>query len=176
MNGKNRMIAWTVGVVTIVVVLMVVIVALEPPGDRVSRAQAFKAMALALTTKADCEAREEARQTSYFSAKEKNNWFVKYMDYLYEEGYLDPELTPPTLASAQGDLTYAEASHMAACVAGRLRVQVGANRHNEDSYYPADEWRQLYARILEQVDPEGNVKTVEAILYGTPSNLPEAES
>ena len=110
MNGKNRMIAWTAAVVTVVVALMAVIVALEPPGERVPRAQAFKAMALALTTKADCEAREEARQTSYFSAKEKNNWFVKYMDYLYEEGYLDPELTPPTLASAQGDLTYAEAS------------------------------------------------------------------
>ena len=176
MNMRNKMIAWVAGVVTVVVVLIVVIVSLEPPGTRISRAQAFKAMALALTTKEDCEAREAARETSYFSGKERNNWFVKYMDYLYEEGYLDPALTPPTLSSAQGDLTYAEAAHMASCVAGRLRVQVGSNRHNEDSYYPEDEWWRLYDRILAEVDPEGNVRTVEAILYGTPSNLPQAES
>ena len=84
MNMRNKMIAWVAGVVTVVVVLIVVIVSLEPPGTRISRAQAFKAMALALTTKEDCEAREAARETSYFSGKERNNWFVKYMDYLYE--------------------------------------------------------------------------------------------
>ena len=44
MNMRNKMIAWVAGVVTVVVVLIVVIVSLEPPGTRISRAQAFKAM------------------------------------------------------------------------------------------------------------------------------------
>ena len=89
MNMKNRMIAWVAGVVSIVIILMVIIVAMEPPKDGITRAQAFKAMALAVTTKEECASREKERGSSYFSAKEKDNWFVKYMDYLYDEGYLD---------------------------------------------------------------------------------------
>ena len=45
MNMKNRMIAWVAGVVSIVIILMVIIVAMEPPKDGITRAQAFKAMA-----------------------------------------------------------------------------------------------------------------------------------
>ena len=80
---KNRMIAWVSGVVLVVVTLMVIIVKLEPPRDGIIRAQAMKAMALALTDKEECEKRAKERGTSHFSAKEKDNWFVKYMDYLY---------------------------------------------------------------------------------------------
>ena len=97
---KNRMIAWVSGVILVVVTLMVIIVKMEPPRDGIIRAQAMKAMALALTDKEECEKRAEERGTSHFSAKEKDNWFVKYMDYLYDEGYLDPELTPASLAAA----------------------------------------------------------------------------
>ena len=98
---KNRMIAWVSGVILVVVTLMVIIVKMEPPRDGIIRAQAMKAMALALTDKEECEKRAKERGTSHFSAKEKDNWFVKYMDYLYDEGYLDPELTPASLAAAQ---------------------------------------------------------------------------
>ena len=54
---KNRMIAWVSGVVLVVVTLMVIIVKLEPPRDGIIRAQAMKAMALALTDKEECEKR-----------------------------------------------------------------------------------------------------------------------
>ena len=59
MNMKNRMIAWVAGVVSIVIILMVIIVAMEPPKDGITRAQAFKAMALAVTTKEECASREK---------------------------------------------------------------------------------------------------------------------
>lgn len=173
---KNRMIAWVTGVVSIVVILMVIIVAMEPPGDGIARSQAFKAMALALTANEDCVKREQERGSSYFSVKEKDNWFVKYMDFLYEEGYLDEELSQPTLSSAQGFLTYGEASFMAGQVSGRLKAQVGATRYNRDSVYPQEQWWELYDGILKEKDPEGAVKMVDAVLYGTPSNLNQAKS
>ncbi len=132
---KNRMIAWVSGVVLVVVTLMVIIVKLEPPRDGIIRAQAMKAMALALTDKEECEKRAKERGTSHFSAKEKDNWFVKYMDYLYDEGYLDPELTPASLASAQGYLTYAEAAYMAGQVSGKLKLQAGSTRNNRDQAF-----------------------------------------
>lgn len=173
---KNRMIAWVTGVVSVVIILMVIIVAMEPPRDGITRSQVFKAMALALTTKEECVKRERERGSSYFSAKEKDNWFVKYMDYLYEEGYLDEELSVPTLSSAQGYLTYEEAAFMAEKVSRRLKSQVGATRYNRDSPYPQEEWWELYQEILREKDRDGAVKTVEGVLYGTPSNLSQAES
>ena len=173
---KNRMIAWVSGVVLVVVTLMVIIVKLEPPRDGIIRAQAMKAMALALTDKEECEKRAKERGTSHFSAKEKDNWFVKYMDYLYDEGYLDPELTPASLASAQGYLTYAEASYMAGQVSGKLKLQAGSTRNNRDQAFPEEDWWQLYGSILKETDPEGKVEEMEAVLYGTPSNLDQAES
>ena len=173
---KNRMIAWVSGVVRVVVTLMVIIVKLEPPRDGIIRAQAMKAMALALTDKEECEKRAKERGTSHFSAKEKDNWFVKYMDYLYDEGYLDPELTPASLASAQGYLTYAEAAYMAGQVSGKLKLQAGSTRNNRDQAFPEEDWWQLYGSILKETDPEGKVEEMEAVLYGTPSNLDQAES
>ena len=173
---KNRMIAWVSGVVLVVVTLMVIIVKLEPPRDGIIRAQAMKAMALALTDKEECEKRAKERGTSQCSAKEKDNWFVKYMDYLYDEGYLDPELTPASLASAQGYLTYAEAAYMAGQVSGKLKLQAGSTRNNRDQAFPEEDWWQLYGSILKETDPEGKVEEMEAVLYGTPSNLDQAES
>ncbi|WP_320965571.1 SpoIID/LytB domain-containing protein [Enterocloster bolteae] len=173
---KNRMIAWVSGVVLVVVTLMVIIVKLDPPRDGIIRAQAMKAMALALTDKEECEKRAKERGTSHFSAKEKDNWFVKYMDYLYDEGYLDPELTPASLASAQGYLTYAEAAYMAGQVSGKLKLQAGSTRNNRDQAFPEEDWWQLYGSILKETDPEGKVEEMEAVLYGTPSNLDQAES
>lgn len=173
---KNRMIAWVSGVVLVVVTLMVIIVKLEPPRDGIIRAQAMKAMALALTDKEECEKRAKERGTSHFSAKEKDNWFVKYMDYLYDEGYLDPELTPASLASAQGYLTYAEAAYMAGQVSGKLKLQAGSTRNNRDQAFPEEDWWQLYGSILKETDPEGKAEEMEAVLYGTPSNLDQAES
>lgn len=176
MKMRNRLIAWMAGVISIVITLMVIIVTMEPPGEGIVRAQAFKAMALAVTGREECEKREKERELSYFSAKEKDNWFVKYMDYLYDEGYLDQEMTPASLLSAQGYLTYGEAAVMAGKVSGRLKTQVGANQRNQDRIFPQENWWDLYEGILKETDPDGAVRTVDAVLYGTPSNLSQAES
>ncbi len=176
MNRKNQMIAWVAGVITIVVALMIIIVVIEPSGDGITRAQACKAMALVLTSGGDLKKREQKRESSYFSSREKNNWFVPYMDYLYEEGYLDPELTEPSLSSAQGLLTYEEAALMADGVSGKLKLQAGSTRFNKDSVIPEKEWWELYEAIRKETDAEGVVREIDAVLYGTPSNLPKAQS
>ena len=111
---KNKMILWTAGMISLVVVLMIIIVSLEPPKEGITRSQAFKAAALLTASRAECEAHQKAAGRSHFSAKEQGNWFVKYMDYLYDEDYLTEELTPANLTTAQGLLTYREASYLAA--------------------------------------------------------------
>ena len=176
MDMKNKMAAWVGGVIIVVVALMIIIVKMEPPKDGITRSQVFKAMALAVTTKEECVKREKEREASYFSAREKDNWFVKYMDYLYDEGYLDEDMTPPSLSAAQGYLTYGEAAYMAGKVSGKLKLQAGATRHNKERAFPGEDWWELYKGILKETDPDGNVKEIQAVLYGTPSNLSEAQS
>ena len=141
---KNKMILWVCTVVTVVVSLMAVIVRLEPRGEGIPRAQAMKAMALAFTDKAACEQLATERKQSHFSEKEKNNWFVIYMDYLYDQGCLDEEMTPPTLTAAQDFLTYGEAAYMAGSVSGKLKGEAGSTRNNREQPIPADEWWELY--------------------------------
>lgn len=173
---KNKMIIWVAGVVSTVIILMVVIVAIEPPKTGITRAQAFKAMALAVTTKDECAKREKEKESSHFSDRERNNWFVKYMDYLYDEGYLDEQLTPPALTTAQGYLTYQEAAFLAGRISGKPKLSVGLNRYNKDKAFPEEDWWKLYDEILTRTDPDQEVKTVDAVLYGTPSNLSYAQS
>ena len=69
---KNRMIAWVSGVILVVVTLMVIIVKMEPPRDGIIRAQAMKAMALALTDKEECEKRKRTTGLS-------NIWIISMM-------------------------------------------------------------------------------------------------
>ena len=73
---KNRMIAWVSGVVLVVVTLMVIIVKLEPPRDGIIRAQAMKAMALALTDKEECEKRAPIFPQKKRTTGLSNTWII----------------------------------------------------------------------------------------------------
>ena len=127
---KNKMIAWMAGVIAVVVALMVVIVVLEPEGEGITRAQAFKATALLTASKEQCQSYAAEAAGSHVSVKDQGNWFVKYMEDLYDEGYLTEELTPPTLAAAQGQLTYGEAAQIAEKVDRKLRTRVPVSKYS----------------------------------------------
>lgn len=176
MNGKNKMIAWIAGIIGVIVLLTVVIVQMEPEKEGITRAEASKALAFVLADRQECEAAALQREQSWFSQQEKDNWFVKYMDLLYERGYLNPELTLPELEWVQKELTYEEAAYAAAKFSGRLKRQVGLKDKNRQKPFPASQWWELYRKILEEADPEGNVKEITAVLYGTPSNIQGAPS
>ena len=144
--------------------------------EGITRAEVSKALALALADRKECEAEAKQREKSWFSEQEQDNWFVKYMDLLYERGYLNPELTPADLESAQKEFTYQEAAYTAAKFSGRLKRQVGLKDKNRQKPFPADQWWELYREILKEADPDENVKEITAILYGTPSNIQGAPS
>lgn len=65
---------------------------------------------------------------------------------------------------------------MAGQVSGKLKLQAGSTRNNRGQAFPEEDWWQLYGSILKETDPEGKVEEMEAVLYGTPSNLDQAES
>ncbi len=174
--NKKQMILWMGGILAAVILLMVFIVKVEPPAEGISRAEAAKALALVFEDPQTLEDMASERENSSFTDKEKGNWFVKYMDYLYEKGYLDTEITPATLTSAQGNLTYEDVNTVAEKLSSGLEKQVGMTRGNKKKTFSRNDWWELYKAIVKETDKDGNMKEVSAVLFGTPSNMEQAES
>lgn len=173
---KKQMTLWMSGILVAVIALMIFIVKAEPPAEGISRAEAAKAMALIFEDPGNLENMAADREISAFTDKEKGNWFVKYMDYLYEKGYLDPKVTPATLISAQGNLTYEDTAYMMGKVSGDLEKQVGMTHWNRKKTFARNDWWDIYRAVVEKTDQEGSMKEISAILFGTPSNMEQADS
>ena len=108
MDEKKKLINWTAGISTVIVALLIIIVVMEPRGSGVSRAAASRAIALTLA--GEDAVRAEGPETSFFPGELQDQWYVKYMDYLYAKGYLDPETCYPSEGSAVSAVTYGELS------------------------------------------------------------------
>ena len=103
MRERQKLINYIAGMTTLIVALLIVIVIFEPKEVSVSRAVASKTVALTLASKETVL--EEAPEASYFTAELQNEWYAKYMDYLYGKGYLDPETCPAKEESALSSVT-----------------------------------------------------------------------
>ncbi len=168
-------------ILSLVLALITIIVVLEPERkeEGITRARAAKAVALMMETREGVLTYKEKKRDSYFSQKEQNNWYVPYMDYLYDKGILSEELTKPTAESAQKEITYEEVSHMAGAFSKPLESSVGMVRKNKDNPYPEEDFWKIYEKLLKEtgaLDIEGGVEILEVLLYGTPSNIQPSES
>lgn len=173
MNNK-KFIGWILGIPALVVILIIIILLNEPVKNGVSRAVAYKAATLALISRQDCEKQEKESGKSYFSAKEQKEWYVKYMDYLYGEGYLSEDITPANQKTAEGYLTYMEADYLAGAMSEDLKGMVRVTKGNRNDPYPGSQFWELYQKILEKRDPEKKVEEKSLIIYGTPKNIEAA--
>lgn len=161
------------GVIALVSLLIALILALEPKKPGISRAQAAKAAALFAASRNECIQLREEKGTSYFSEKERDNWYTIYMDYLYEHGGLSEEYTESTAVAANQDLTYREAKLLAEFLGKRYGNRVNLNRSNQNLSFPADLWWQIYEDAAKEQE---GLETLDVILYGTPSHMESGES
>lgn len=174
---KQKLINFVAGMTTVIVLLMIVIVLFEPKDAGVSRAAASKTVALTLASKA--EILSEGPESSYFPAELGNEWYVKYMDYLYEKGYLDPETCPATESGALSSVTYGELSGWIRAVSGTEVLELTDYLADEGSKKAGKavgkaEFWEFYEAFLSVADPEGNVISIETDIYGTPDNVETA--
>lgn len=176
MEEKKKLINYVAGMTTVIVALLIAIVVLEPKDSGVSRATACRTIALTLAS--SDEIRTGGPETSLFPEELQNEWYVKYMDYLYVKGLLDPEACPGTEESALSPVTYGELSFWAAgfgtenpALAGYVLEE--GSRKAAKGVQKAEFW-QFFDAFLAAADPEGNVKSLETDLYGTPGNVETA--
>lgn len=168
---KWNMIRWILGIPVIVLTLILVILIFEPEKSGITRAAAAKSVALALLSPEELNAWEKTYGASRFAADEVGEWYVPYLDYLYENDYLDEAETPADREHAEGFLTYREAARIAEQLSGNLKRLVPANRRNGEKAYPAEDWWLLYDSLLKEADREGAVHTETVCIYGTPENI-----
>ena len=174
MDDGKKLINWVAGVATLIVALLIVIVVLEPREGGVSRAAASRAVALTIAPKNEIE--ENGPEQSFFPEELQNEWYVKYMDFLYEQGYLDPDTCPATEGTALSEVTYGELAGFAAAVRetaeqGTEVLQVYENTSHSDRQVSREDFWEFYDVFRSAADQEGNVKELTTDLYGTPDNV-----
>lgn len=171
---NRRFIGWVIGIPFLVVVLILIIVFHEPEKEGISRAMAAKSVALVLQSPEELAAWQKEYGASHFPADTLKEWYVPYLDYLYENDYLFEDEAPADEKHAEGQLTYGEAAQIAALLSPDLEELVKVTKKNREKPYPEESWWLLYDSVLKAADPDGNVKTENLVIYGTPKNIPEA--
>ena len=174
MDDGKKLINWVAGVATLIVALLIVIVVLEPREGGVSRAAASRAVALTIAPKDEIE--ENGPEQSFFPEELQNEWYVKYMDFLYEQGYLDPDTCPAREGTALSEVRYGELAGFAAAVRetaeqGTEVLQVYENTSHSDRQVSREDFWEFYDVFRSAADQEGNVKELTTDLYGTPDNV-----
>ena len=114
-------------------------------------------MVLAFQSPEDLKEWQKEYGASHFSAKDLEQWYVPYMDYLYEHGYLSDKETPPKDCEKEF-LTYKEAEKIASMISPELAERVGANRKNREKPFPEEMWWLLYDSLLKAADETGQVE------------------
>ena len=168
---KHKMIRWVLGIPAIVLTLILVIVFCEPEKSGITRAAAAKSVALALLSPDELKTWKKEYGASHFAADTMDEWYVPYLDYLYENGYLSEEETPADQEHAEGFLTYGEAARIARNVSDGLERTVAVSKRNRAKAYPEENWWLLYESLLQAADPDGAVKSESIRIYGTPENI-----
>lgn len=175
-NHQNVMLGWMAGMILLVAALVLFILFHEPEPDGITRAAAYKAAALAVTSYSDCV--EEADQkSSFFSAQEQGRWYIKYADYLYRHGLLDQEQLAADQKTAEGRLTYGEAEALLEAISkergledtfSQLHFRLSAKKMEKT--IPEESWWTAYEGLLAG-DAESAVESAQLVIYGTPENI-----
>lgn len=180
--SSKKMVYWTGAVAAAVLLLIILIVTLDHNGNYVSRALAGKALALGMTGRETCEAWEDENESNFPSSL-KGQWYVKYLDYLIGNGYMElpgdedgEERQADMEDFAAGAITYGEVAYAAEQVESGLSRALGVSRKKYSDPISKEEWWLFYETFLKQADPEGTVQTKTIALYGTPANVEGAES
>lgn len=172
--SKKTFIGFVVGIPLLVLFLIVIILVNEPEPEGISRGLAYKSAALLLTDRESCEKALAEQKQEYFPEAEKNNWYVKYMSYLYAEGYLDPGEVPAKKETAEGFLTYKDGERLAEALVPGAGKSFHVGKKKQNKQISADEWWNFYAELRKTLDGEGKIKELDVLLYGTPTNIKTA--
>lgn len=130
----------------------------------IGRGQFAKAVALCIYTEEECADYEK----NYFEGQEAADWYVPYMNKLYNVGYLDEKSVSATKSSANKDLTYKELKE----VIENLDINADKTAKLIKKFSNGDkvkltDFEKIYETLLEQLDSQKLVQKKELIIINT---------
>lgn len=137
----------------------------------IGRGQALRSIALALTTREECE----KLNVKYFSKEESSDWYVPYAEYLYQRGIVDSYTIAPTKQVMEGILHNEEMREMLRCL-NLTQVSSKYLQGSEDGTVTETLFWKIYDEILQVYDRSKNVETLSIEVCGTPSNIENTTS
>ena len=105
-----------------------------------------------------------------------DNWYVSYMNGMYELGYFSTKDIKPTEADAYEIFTYRNLDSLftnIGIVDKKLLAYVNNNKASAKITY--DEWKNIYDLLVEQCDKDGNIQKKNIVIAATPSNVATLE-
>lgn len=161
-EGKKGLGALLFGIAGILIGLTVIIILLLfwKREDGVTVAVASRELALMLSDPDEIANTE----TDRFAAGEQENWYVPYMEYLYERGLLNGQITTATAKSAAGELSMEALKVMAD------GLGLWQSRDWREQTVTPELWTEFLTEVMTRFGA-GAVKTVEVSVYGTAANI-----
>ena len=172
--NKRKFIAFAAGIPLLVLILIIIILVSEPKPGGISRAAAYKSAALLLTDAESCEQLLKEQGQNYFTEKDRNHWYAKYLNYLYVNGYVSPDTTPSDPEYVQGYLTYREAEELAEALSPGQGEPARVGKKKQGKPFPSDNWWFIYDSLRKELDHDCSIKERNILLYGTPMNIRSA--
>ena len=98
----------------------------------------------------------------------RDEWYAKYIDYMIEEGYLEPGDEKISKSYAMGALTYGEAAYAAERVSKGLSSALNVSKNKYKKAMPKEEWW-LFRRVILKKGRFGKRgQKQKLVLCGTP--------
>ena len=138
----------------------------NPKDNIVNRGQVAKSVSLLFHSMEDIE----ATQKDYFLSKE-NSWYEKYMNMMYEDAYFSTKEITPTEKAVLDSFTYSDLGKLftnIGIVDKELLSYVKNNRAGDS--IRLEEWTNIYAKMVEKLDINKEIKSINLVVAGTISN------
>ena len=139
----------------------------DPSENYVSRAVVAKNVSLLFHSVDECMNQQE----NHFD-KSVDEWYVPYMNKMYNDGYYTEKMIAPTPKTVTEYFTYADLNRLfinMGVVDKELLAYVNNNRASNKIIN--SEWSEIYGLMVEKLDVTNNVQKVELAIVGTPSNV-----
>ena len=130
-----KAIGWIIGIPVLIILLMIGIVIYEPVQNGISRGEGGQGRSSGPAVQGGVRVLP-GREDLPFPGGGDGQWYVKYMDYLYENGYLDEETTAADEDSAEGYITYGEVERLAGTISSSLKAKARATVNNREKPHP----------------------------------------
>ena len=136
----------------------------------VNRGQVAKAISLLFHSESDIDKLED---TNFKNSKE---WYVKYVNYMYEDTYFTKNQVKPLEREVLKSFTYKDLENLftnMGVIDKKLMAYVNNNKSAD--VITLKEWNKIYSDLRTLCDKKGNVKQVQLMVVGTISNVPTFE-